>query len=316
MATLVLRRVAVAIPTLLGITLAVFMLLRTVPGDPVSYYVGQLGPVRLGAEAVERLRAEHGLDRSPVAHYFNWLRRAASFDLGRSFLDRRPVGEKIREKLPATILLNGISLLVALLFSVPLGVKLARHPRQEEWISLLLLVLMSVPAFWAGLVLAEWLAVRWQVFPLYGMGSSGFDRLRHLALPAICLTYGQLAFFTRMTATTVREQIALPHAVAARARGAGETRVAWRHGLRPAAVTLVSLLGIVLPSVISGSVIIERLFAWDGVGRLYIDAVSARDYPVVMGLTLVTAVAVLATNLLVDIGYLLVDPRAREKASE
>lgn len=312
MTGLVVRRLLTAVPTLLGITLAVFLLLRAAPGDPVAYYVGQLGPVQLQPGSVERLRHQYGLDRSPLAHYAAWLSDVVRLDLGASFVDRRPVREKITEKLPATILLNGVALGVSLLFSVPLGVRLARSPRNEERVSLVLLFLMSVPAFWTGLILAELLAVRWQLLPLYGMGEGTLDRIRHLVLPAFCLTYGQLAFFTRMTATAVREQISLPHAVSARARGVGESRISWRYGLRPSAVTLVSLLGIVLPSVLSGSVIIERLFAWDGIGRLYVDAVEARDYPLVMGLTLLTAVAVLITNLLVDLAYLLVDARTRE----
>lgn len=314
MVALVLRRVLTAVPTLFGITLFVFLLLRAVPGDPVAYYIGQLGPVSLGPDAIERLRHEYGLDQSPVSHYFAWVGDALRLDLGVSFVDRRPVTERIAEKLPATLLLNSVALFVALLFALPLGVRLARSPGAEERVSLALLALMSIPAFWAGLILAEVLAVQWQILPLYGMGETGIDRLRHMVLPALCLTYGQLAFFTRMTASTVREQISLPHAVAARARGAAESRIAWRYGMRPSAVTLASLGGIILPSVISGSVIIERLFAWDGVGRLYVDAVTARDYPLVMGLTLLTAIAVLATNLVIDVVYLIVDPRTRSRS--
>lgn len=309
------RRLLVAIPTLFGITVVVFLLLRAVPGDPLSFHLSQLGPTSLTPGAVESLRAEYGLDRGAFAHYVHWLADVARFDLGRSTLDRRPVSEKIIEKLPATLLLNGVSLGTALLFSIPLGVRLARSPRGAEWANIGLVLLMSVPPFWAGLILADWLALRLNLLPLYGMGATPGQRLLHMVLPAICLTYGQLAFFTRLTSAAVREQILLPHAAAARARGAGEGLIAWRHGLRPAAQTVVSLFAIVLPAVLSGSVIIERLFAWDGIGRLYFDSVAARDYPTVMGLTLTTAVAVLLVNIATDVLYRVLDPRLALESS-
>lgn len=310
MAGNVLRRLLLAVPTLFGITLLVFLLLRAVPGDPVAYYIGQLGPGEIPQEIVQQLRQEYGLDRGPAEHYLRWLGSVARLDFGNSYTDRRPVLEKILEKLPATLLLNLVSLGLALGLAIPLGVRLARSPRADESVSLILIGLMSIPSFWAGLMLAEWLAVQWRLVPLYGTGAGGTDTLKHLALPAITLTYGQLAFFTRMVAASVREQISRPHAVAARARGASEQRVAWRYGFRPAAVTMVSILGIVLPAVLSGSIIVERLFAWDGIGRLFFDAVGSRDYPVVMALTFLTAVVVLLTNILVDVLYMAADPRA------
>lgn len=303
-------RLLAAVPTLIGITLGVFLLTRAVPGDPVAYYLSQLGP-RAGGnqQIVTAIRAEHGLDQPVATQYIRWLGRAARLDLGVSTVDRRPVVQRVLEKLPATLLLGGVAFLIAALIAVPLGVMLAPHPRATEWSSIALIVLMSVPPFWAGLILADWLALRMRILPLFGTGSGFVDTLRHLVLPAACLTYGQLAFFTRITAATVREQLTTQHALAARARGASVTRVGWRYGLRPGASTLVSLLGVALPATLSGSIIIERLFAWDGIGRLYFDAVSSRDYPTVMGLTLVAAVSVLLINIVVDVLHQAVDPR-------
>lgn len=309
MAKFIARRLLLAVPTLAGITVVVFLLLRSVPGDPLTFHLSQLGPSALTPAAIEALREEYGLHRGAAAHYFHWLSDVVRLDLGVSTLDRRPVSEKILEKLPATLLLNSVSLGIALMFSIPLGVRLARSPRGAEWANIGLVVLMSVPPFWAGLLLADWLAIRLNLLPLYGMGATAGERVLHLVLPAACLTYGQLAFFTRLTWAAVREQILLPHATAARSRGVGENAIAWRHGLRPAAQTLVSLLAVALPAILSGSVIIERLFAWDGIGRLYFDSVSARDYPTVMGLTLATAAAVLLVNIATDVLYRVVDPR-------
>lgn len=310
------RRALLAIPTLIGITIVVFVLIRSVPGDPLSYYLSQLGPVSADPEAIERLRTEFGLDGTVASQYQHWLRGVVTLDLGLSLVDRRPVLEKIGEKLPATILLNGVALCTAALLAIPFGVLVARSPATSERINLVLVFVMSIPSFWAGLLLADWLAIRLHVLPLYGMGTTPVERVQHLIIPAFCLTYGQLAFLTRLTSSAVREQILQQHATAARARGVGESTIAWRYGLRPAAHTIISVLSLMLPAALSGSVIIERLFAWDGIGRLYFDAVASRDYPVVMGLTLSTAVLVLLVNIITDVLYRLVDPRLEPEVEE
>jgi peptide/nickel transport system permease protein len=182
-------------------------------------------------------------------------------------------------------------------------------------------VLYSLPSFWVALLLIQWFSVKFGVLPLFGMVSNDYaeltpaqqfaDRVRHLVLPVITMTYAQLAIFARFTKAAVTEVIRQDFIIAARAKGAGNASVLWRHAFRNALMPLITLLGITIPYLISGSVIVEQIFQWDGIGLLYYDAVLSRDYPTVMGLTVATAVVTLLASLLADIFYAVADPRVR-----
>jgi len=316
-----LRRVGLAVPTLLGIVVLVFLLLHLAPGSPVSALGGESGR-RVSGRAAEEMRKVYGLDRPLPERFAGWITRVARFDFGESFVDRRPVSERIREALPFTLALNGIALLLTLAIAVPLGVAAGGRPDGpfDRASGAVLFALYSLPAFWAALLLQTLFAVELRWLPLYGVAADGApgglagvpDRLAHMALPVICLTYGSLAFLARLVRAGVAEARGADYVVAARARGMSRRGALWRHALRNALLPLITLLALILPGLLSGSVIIERIFAWPGLGRLYFDSILSRDYPVVLALSLLGAMATLAATLLADIAYAAADPRVRD----
>lgn len=320
MLTLLGRRLLIAPLTFLGITFVVFVLIHALPGDPLTYFIGQSGPGPRSAAAIAELRAEYRLDEPLLMQYAAWLTRAAQGDLGHSFVDGQPVSRRIAEKLPNTVLLNVAAFVLALLVALPVGIFSGARSGGvvDRWSNAGFLLLFSIPLFWAALLLMHFLAMKYRILPLYGMGGSGAsqaaqiaDRLRHMVLPVICLTYGQLAFLARYAKTAVEESMHEDFVRASRARGLSEFRVLTSHVLPNAFVPFISLFGVLLPFLISGSVIVEKMFQWDGVGRLFLGAILRRDYPVIMGMTLFTAVVVLLVNIVTDVLYAAADPRIR-----
>ncbi|HEY3170499.1 MAG TPA: ABC transporter permease [Thermoanaerobaculia bacterium] len=317
----IVRRLALAIPTLLGIVVLVFLLLHLAPGSPATAGSPESGR-RVSAAAREEMRRLYGLDRPLPERFARWIGRVARLDLGESFVDRRPVSERIREALPATLALNGLALFFTLVIAIPIGVAAGGRPEAlfDRASAIALFALYSMPVFWAALLLQTLLSVELGWLPLYGVASdppppglAGFiDRLAHLALPVSCLTYGSLAFFARLVRAGVVEARSQDYVTAALARGVSRRAALWRHAFRNALLPLITMLGLLLPGLLSGSVIVERIFAWPGLGRLYFDSILSRDYPVVLGLSLVGAVATLAATLAADVAYALVDPRVRE----
>jgi peptide/nickel transport system permease protein len=317
------RRLALAIPTLFGIALVVFLLVHLAPGSPLSGGGDSLR--RPTGRAADEMRRLYGLDRPLPERFAAWISRAARFDLGESFVDHRPVSERIREALPNTLLLNGLALLLALGIAIPLGVAAGGRPEGafDRLSGAALFALYSMPTFWAALLAQTLFSVHWRLLPLYGVsgdvpgpGLAGVaDRLAHLALPVSCLTYGTLAFVARLVRAGVAEAASSDFVLAARARGASRRRALWTHALPNALLPVLTLLGLLLPALLSGSVIVERIFAWPGLGRLYFDSILSRDYPVVLGLSLLTAVATLAATLLADIASAAADPRVRDGAA-
>ncbi len=315
------RRLLLAIPTLAGIVLAVFLLMRIAPGDPASA-AGRLSGRRISRSAAEAMRRTYGLDRPLAVQIGDWYARAVRLDFGRSFQDHRPVVRRIAEALPYTLLLNVLALLLSLAIAIPLGVAQARHEGSafDRATSRAVFLLYSMPSFWMAMILVTVFSMRLEWLPLFGVASdpppAGFaaallDRLAHLALPLACLTYGTLAFLTRLVRSSVAQELGREYVVAARAWGASESEALWRHAFRNALLPLITVLGLVVPGLLSGSVIVEQIFAWPGLGRLYFDAVLARDYPVVLGLTFLTAVATLAATFAADLLYAAADPRVR-----
>ena len=316
------RRLLYALLTFFGITVAVFTLIHSVPGDPISFYTGVSG-LNVPPAAIEAIRREHHLDEPLPVQFAFWLRGVATFDFGRSIIDRRNIRNEIVRRLPNTLLLNVTAFLLAAAIGVPIGLWSARRPGRtlDRASAVTFFLLYSLPSFWVALMLMRWFAVDLAVLPLFGMTSAGYeslsfagklrDRAAHLVLPVITLAYAQLAIFARFSRAAVFDVIRQDFITTARAKGAGEGAVLWHHALRNALLPLITLLGLTVPYLLSGSVIVEEIFQWDGIGLLFFDSIRARDYPVAMALTVVTAIATLLASLVADILYAVADPRVR-----
>jgi peptide/nickel transport system permease protein len=323
MLTYVVRRLLYGVLTFFGITVAIFVLIHSVPGDPVSFYVGSHGMRGVPPAVLAEIRHEHHLDESLVRQYGWWLRGAVTFDFGSSFIDHRPVTERIAEKLPNTFLLNLLAFILAAVIGVPIGMWSAARSGTviERVTAVASFLLYSLPIFWVALLLMQLFAIKLNVLPLFGMTSDDYldltasmklaDRAKHLVLPVVTLAYGQLAIFARFAKSALTEVIRQDYITTARAKGAASGTVMWRHAFRNALIPLITLFGLTLPYLISGSVIVEQIFQWDGIGHLYFEAILSRDYPTVLGLTVATAVATLIASLFADLLYAVADPRIR-----
>ncbi|HEX8169527.1 MAG TPA: ABC transporter permease [Thermoanaerobaculia bacterium] len=318
-----LRRIGFAILTFFGVTIATFALIHSVPGDPITFFIGRAGIQSISPEMAREIRHEFYLDRPLPAQYLHWVEGIVTLDFGRSVIDRRPVRERILDKLPHTLELNGIAFLLAAMLGLPIGLWSAAHAGRpmERASAVGFFLLYSLPVFWVALLLIEFFSVRLNVLPLLGRVSEDYadlsaaqrigDRLQHLVLPAVSLAYAQLAIFARFSKSALTEVIRQDFITAARARGAGTTSLLWHHALRNALLPLITLAGVTVPYLLSGSVIVEQIFQWDGIGLLYYDAILSRDYPTVMALTVVTALVTLLATLAADLLYVVADPRVR-----
>jgi len=321
----IVRRLLYGVLTFFGITLAVFILMHSVPGDPISFYISQ-HMTHLSQAALDAIRHEHHLDQPLVAQYLYWLRGVLALDFGASIVDHRPVIDRILEKLPHTIELNAIAFLLAAAIGVPIGLWSATRSGRpiERGSAVFFFLLYSLPSFWVGLLLMELFSVKLGVLPLFGMTSDDYlyfsiaqklaDHVRHLVLPVVTLAYAQLAIFARFSKSALTEVIRQDYITTARAKGLAPQLVLWRHAFRNALIPLITLLGLTIPYLISGSIIVEDIFQWDGIGRLYFASILYRDYPTVLGLTVATAVVTLLASLFADVLYAFADPRIRFEA--
>jgi len=275
---------------------------------------------------MDALRHEMYLDRPLPVQYAHWLAGTLTFDFGRSLVSRQPVTRLIADKMPRTVALNVIAFLLAAAIGIPVGIATAASSRHlvDRATSVFFFLLYSLPTFWVALLLMEFFAVRLGIFPLFGVTSDNYadlshgqqilDRVKHLALPVITLAYGQLAIFARFSRSALREVIRQDFVTTARAKGAGEGAVMWHHAFRNALLPIITLVGLTVPYLISGSVIVEDVFNWDGIGLLYFESIRARDYPVIMALTVITAIVTLLATLVADLLYAVADPRVRLEA--
>ncbi|MGH7391724.1 MAG: ABC transporter permease [Candidatus Rokuibacteriota bacterium] len=318
-----LRRLVLAIPLLIGITFVSFLVIHLAPGDPVEFQTGELSP-ESGAQAKQMLRELYGLDKPLHVQYWSWLTRLARFDFGRSFApDGRPVLDKIRERLPVTLALNVIELVIILLIAVPVGVLSAtrQHSGFDKVTTIFVFVGFATPDFWLALLLMILFGVQLGWLPISGLRSLNWeylslwqqqwDFLSHLILPITVATFGGLAGFSRYMRQSMLEVIRQDYIQSARAKGLAERVVIGKHALRNAMLPIVTILGLSLPGLIGGSVIVESIFAIPGMGQLMVQSVFQRDYPVIMGNLVIVSTLTLVANLVADVAYGLVDPRIR-----
>jgi peptide/nickel transport system permease protein len=274
-------------------------------------------------ETLDHLRQIYHLDDPVLVRYGHWLLRLCRWDLGESILDGRPVGPLLRATAFRTLILNLFALSFALALALPLGARWARAAgsMEERVGSLVLYLLYAFPAFAAALLLQQAFAVRWGLLPLQGVHDSagalsweqrGIDWASHLVLPVVCLTYGSLAYLTRFTRAGVLETLGSGYVAACRARGIRPRTLLWRHAFRNALLPLITLAGTLVPALLGGSVLVETVFSWPGMGRLYFDSLQNRDYPVVLAITVIAALLTAAGSLLADALFAWADPRIRE----
>ena len=306
------RRLLLLIPMLLGVSAFTFLLLQVVPGDPVTAAYG-LAIENMAPGQVERIREQLGLNDPLLVQYFRYLGRLLQGDLGRSISTRRPIATDLVQRYPATMILALASLLIVVMIALPLGVLSARY--RNSWIDHFAMFIslsgVSMPNFWVGIMLILLFALYIPLFPSYGMRPGVEGMLKSLVLPALTLGTSLAGLVTRLTRSSMLEVISQDYMRTARAKGLSERDVLIKHGLKNACIPVITVLGLQFAGLLSGAVIVERVFAWPGIGRFAVDAISRRDYPVIMGTVLIFATTFVIINLLLDILYVYVDPRIR-----
>jgi peptide/nickel transport system permease protein len=317
------RRIALGVLTLLLITFVVYALIRNMPGTPLTTDQANLNPkMQLKSAEIERLNRLYGLDKPWHEAYLVWLKKVMQLDFGRSIpQNNKPVLRLIVERMPATLMLSVTSLVLTYALSIPIGLWSTVHSGtlRERTASTLLYMLYSLPAFVAALYLQLLFYSKLGWLPLFGMRSDHYetlstagkawDLLQHAILPVVCFTYGSLAYYSRFIRANMQEVIRQDYIRTARAKGVSPRQVIWRHAFRNTLIPLVTLIGLTLPHLLSGAVILEQIFAWPGMGRLFFEAIGQRDYDTIMGLTMMFSVLTLIGQLLADVLYAVVDPR-------
>ncbi len=321
----VLNRVFGLLITLLGVSVIVFMLVHMSPGDPIRIMLGE----QARPDDVERLNRLYGFDRPLPVQYVSWLGSALQGDLGTSIRQQAPVLTLIAERLPATIELAVAALLLAVIAGIPLGVLAAVYRNTPIDIASMFLSLVGVaaPNFWVGLLLLSTVAMSVTWIPVFGRGdpllatfwtfvTSGnpaplWDSLRHLLLPAVAVGTSIMALITRLTRSSLLEVLRLDFVRTATAKGVHNSTVISKHALRNALLPVVTIVGVQFGALLGGAIVTEVVFAWPGIGRLIVDSISQRDFPVVQGSILMLAAVFVLANLLVDLSYSLINPRIR-----
>lgn len=314
MFTFIIRRLIWFIPLLIGVTLVSYLIITLAPGDAVDSMINP------GMSPADRLAQKHalGLDRPFYIQYFAWLGQLFRGNLGYSFLTFQPVSERIAERILPTVGLMGAALLLAYVIAIPIGVLSAT--RQYSLIdysgTVLAFAGVSLPSFFLGLGGIYLFGLKLGWLPTGGMRSLGSgggigDLLAHLVLPAVVLSLVNMGSLVRYTRSSMLDVIRQDYVRTARSKGLTEKVVIYRHALRNALIPVITLIGLQLPQLLGGAVITEQVFGWPGMGRLTIEAIGQRDYPLLMGLTLLTAILVLVGNLIADVLYAVVDPRVR-----
>ena len=322
MRTYALRRILQTIPILFIISVLLFFMVRAAPGGPLT--AARRNP-NITPEQIAKLEAKLGLDQPLPVQYAKWMGDMLQGDLGQSIKFRRPVAVMIAERIPNTLLLVGVSFFVTLLIAIPVGVLSARKPYSAFDYSMTTITFMgqSLPVYWLGLglILIFYVSIKnpttgGPLFPGGGMNTIGkegdlMDTLWHLVLPVIALSLGWIAWYSRFLRSSMLDVLHEDYIRTARAKGLHDGLVHYKHGLRNAILPLVTLIALDLPSVFAGALFVETIFSWPGMGRLFWDAARGRDYPVLLGVVMITAVLIIVCNILADLAYGMLDPQVK-----
>ncbi|ACO48054.1 ABC transporter permease [Deinococcus deserti] len=315
MGTYVVRRLLTTIPLLLVITAIIFTMLQFTPGDPMDAYIPP--DQVISVQQREIIRTELGLDQPKPVQYLRWLGKAAQGDLGYRIKNGEPVTSEIARRLPPTLMLMGLGMTLGVALGVFFGVLAAvkRYTALDNGLTFLAFLGISTPAFLAGLIGMYVFALKLQWFPAGGYQTPGdgsvLDTLSHLILPASILSVTYIAVLMRYTRSSVLDVVFQDYVRTASAKGVPHTRVISKHVLRNALIPVVTVIGANVANLIGGAVFLESIFSWPGTGQLYLDAIDSRDYPMIMGTTLVLATVILLANLITDVLYGAIDPRIR-----
>ena len=319
------KRLLQAVPILLGASTIIFFLMHAAPGDPTSIY---LANPNIDARVIEQMRENLGLDQPVHIQYVKWISSFMQGEFGYSFSQKRPIADILKDTIPNTLILSGVALAIIFLLGIVIGTLQA--VRQYSWgdnlATALAFFFYSMPSFWFGLMLILLFAYKLQWLPASQMTSVNYefmsgsaqlvDRLKHLLLPALALGVGGAASVARYMRSGMLEQVRQDYVRTARAKGLSERKVIFKHAMRNALIPVITLLGLFLPFLMAGAVLIETVFAWPGMGRTIVTAIFQRDYPVVLATAFVISVMVILGNLIADMLYSIVDPRIRVEEGE
>lgn len=314
----IVKRLLMAIPTFLGITVLAYFILNLAPGTPLDAMLADPG---ITPAELERKRISLGLNQPVYIQYFNWLKMLLQGDMGFSYSTQRPVAAMIIERLPATASLAGTSIVLSLFVAIPLGIFAASKPNsRRDYISGgVSLLMMATPNFFVGLVFIYFFAIVLKWLPSGGMYSSAggdktmMDLARHMVMPCLVLSFQQIGNWVRHMRSGMLEVMQEDYIRTARSKGLRRWNVILKHGLKNALIPVITVVGMSIPSLVGGAVVTEQVFGWPGIGTLMVTAIQARDYPVIMGITVMIAAAVLLANILTDLAYGLLDPRISYK---
>lgn len=317
----IINRLLGMIPVLIGITIISFIVIHLAPGEPAGIEM-QLNP-KVSAEARLKLRQYYGLDKPLHVQYCNWLKRFVKLDFGESFSpDHRPVIDKIAERIPVTILINFLSILIIFTVAIPIGVFSAiyRDTFLDRVVTVVVYAGFATPGFWLALILMYIFGLKLELLPISGISSvvvkesfwwKVLDVGKHLIIPVFVAAFAGLAGLSRYVRSNMLEALSQEYIITARAKGLNERRILFVHALKNALLPVVTILGLSVPELIGGSVIFESIFAIPGMGQLFYQSAMMRDYPTIMGILTIGAILTLLGNLIADISYAIVDPRVR-----
>jgi len=317
----IVRRILQMIPIIIGVSLIIFLIITLIPGNFID---ARAQGSHMTLEQVDHLKELYGVNEPIHIKYLKWIKGAVKFDFGDSFTHQAPVSKVIDTFVWNSFTIAAIAFLLELLIAIPIGIICAtrQYSKLDYFFTIIAMVGISLPSFFLGLILIKFFAVDLKVLPLAGLDTPGsnytgfqflFDRLKHVILPAFVLAFISIGAMMRYTRTAVLEIIRQDYIRTARAKGLSEKVVIYKHALRNALIPIVTLIGLSLPALFAGAIITESIFGIPGIGKIALDAVSKRDYPLLMGFSMFVAVLTLAGNLLSDILYAIVDPRVKLK---
>ncbi|MGG7165219.1 ABC transporter permease [Clostridium ihumii] len=309
----IIKRILEAIPMLLFISFVSFLLMNLAPGDPAQGFITP----KMSKEQAELIRANLGLDKPMLTRYVIWLQGVFKGDLGYSLITRQPVASEILSRMLPTLGLMGASMIFSVIISIPLGLYIALHRNKtlDNVVNVLNYIGISIPSFWFAMILITIFSLKLKWVPSVGMRSIGVtstvDLLKHGILPTIVLSFSSIAVLTRYVRSSTINELKQDYIITAMAKGLSRNEILFKQVMKNSLLPIVTILGMSLPSLVSGAFITETIFGWPGMGRLGMNAIKALDYPVIMAMTMLTSIMVVLGNLIADISCMIIDPRTR-----